>query len=85
MLNSEVVKSKVLASTIGSRAGTLLQQTPALTNPQLVEELFLSTLSRFPAAEEMRKSLELLEQYRDKGVEDIQWILLNKLEFMVNY
>jgi len=38
-----------------------------------------------PTAEEMKKATEFLEQYRDKGAEDLQWTLLNKLEFVVNY
>ena len=85
LLNSELVKSKVLASTKESLVGTLLGRTPALSNQQLVEELFLATLSRFPTAEEMKKSTGFLERYRDKGAEDLQWTLLNKLEFVVNY
>jgi hypothetical protein len=85
MLNSEVVKKKVLASTEGSRVSTLLSQTPPLSNEQLVEELFLSTLSRFPTSEEAAKSVGYLERYRDSGAEDIQWTLMNKLEFIVNY
>jgi dsRNA-specific ribonuclease len=85
LLNSELVKSKVLASTKESLVGTLLGRTPDLSNEQLVEELFLATLSRFPTAEEMKKSTGFLERYRDKGAEDLQWTLLNKLEFVVNY
>ncbi len=85
MLNSEVVKNKVLASTEGSRINTLLSQTPPLSNEQLVENIYLSTLSRFPTREETEKSVGYLERYRDKGAEDIQWALINKLEFIVNY
>ena len=85
MLNSEVVKNKVLASTEGSRVNTLLSQAPPLSNEQLVEKLFLSTLSRFPTPKEAEKAVGHLEHYRDKGVQDIQWALINKLEFIVNY
>ena len=85
LLNSEVTKKKVLASTEGSRVGTLLSKTPPATNKELVEELFLSTLSRFPTEEELKASVGFLERYRDKGVEDLQWALLNKMEFLVNH
>ena len=85
LLNSEVIKKKVLASTEGSRVGTLLSKAPPATNEELVEELFLSTLSRFPTEEELKISVGFLERYRDKGVEDLQWALLNKLEFLVNH
>jgi hypothetical protein len=85
MLNSNLVKNKVLASTVGSRVNLLLNKTPPLSNRQLVEEMYLSTLSRFPTEEEMAKSMSHIEKYRDKGVEDLQWALINKLEFIVNY
>lgn len=85
MLNSDVVKKKLLAGTKGSRVSILLNKTPPLSNEELVEELYLSTLSRYPTSEEMSKSVRHIEKYRDKGLENLQWALLNKLEFMVNY
>ena len=85
MLNSSLIKEKVLASTEGSRVKTLLNRSPALSNLELVEELFLTTLSRYPTPEEMVKAVKHVEDYRNKGVEDLQWALLNKMEFMVNY
>jgi hypothetical protein len=47
--------------------------------------LFLSTLSRFPSRDEIATSVKHIEKYRDQGVEDLQWALINKLEFVVNY
>ena len=85
MLNSELVKKKLLATTEGSRVSKLLQQSPPLSNHQLVEELFLTTLSRFPTTNELAESVAHLEAYRDQGVEDLQWALINQLEFIVNY
>ena len=92
LLNSKVVKTKVLASNQGSRVHKLLQDHPPWTwrdsdqdaKRQIVEELFLSTLSRFPDEEERQVALEHLERRRDVGVENLQWALLNKLEFIVN-
>ncbi len=85
MLNSSLIKEKVLAATEGSRVKTLLNRAPALSNLELVEELFLTTLSRYPTPEEMVKAVKHVEDYRNKGVEDLQWALLNKMEFIVNY
>jgi mono/diheme cytochrome c family protein len=85
LLNSDLVKKKVLAATKGSRVGTLLSKTPPLSNKQLVQELYLATLSRYPTDGELQKAVAHVERYRDKGVEDLQWALINSLEFMVNH
>ena len=85
LLNSDIIKKKVSAQTEGSRVQTLLNSETALTNRELVEELFLATLSRFPTDKEIKLSSEMLEHYRDRGAEDLQWALLNKLDFLFNY
>ena len=78
-------REKALASTEGSRVGELLSRTPPLPNEKIVEELFLATLSRYPTGQEMATGVSHIAAHRDKGVEDLQWALLNKLEFIVNY
>ena len=85
MLNSDLVKRKVLVGTEESRVSLLLNHSPPLSNEELVEELFLWTLCRYPTEKERKDSIRHVENYRDKGVEDLQWALLNKLEFIVNY
>ena len=85
LLNSDIIKKKVSAKTERSSVRELLSKTPPLTNRELVEELFLATLSRFPAEEEMRLCVEMLAEYRDRGAETLQWALLNKLDFMLSY
>jgi hypothetical protein len=85
MLNSDIVKSRVKISTKDSRVQMLLAKQPPLTNAQIVEELFLSTLCRMPTEDEKKTSAAFLEQYRDKGLEDLHWSLINKLEFLFNY
>ncbi len=91
MLYSKLVKKKVLASTEGSRTNTLLQEYPPWSwrdRPRLtklIEELFLTTLSRLPDAQELAGAVKHLEKHRDKGLENLQWALFNKLEFIVNY
>ena len=85
MLNSDVIKEKIVPSPDGSRVRKLLTKTPALSNKELAEALFLATLSRYPAKDELATAVKHLEDYRDKGAEDLQWALINKLEFQVNY
>ena len=93
MMNSDLVREKILAKTKGSRVQTLLEKTPPWTwdkpdrpmKDEIVDELFLCTLSRYPTPEEKVASVDHIERYRDKGVEDLQWALINKPEMMVNY
>jgi cytochrome c553 len=85
MLNSDIIKEKIMPSPEGSRVRTLLNKTPLVANKQIAEELFLATLSRYPTKKELAVAVKHLEDYRDKGAEDLQWALINKLEFQVNY
>ena len=91
MMYSNLVLKKIRSDAEGSRTRTLLEDYPPWTwrEPgkvrKVVEEIYLSTLSRLPGDEEMRISLAHLEDHRDKGLENIQWVLVNKLEFLVNY
>jgi len=54
-------------------------------NRGLVEKLYLSTLSRRPLAGEMDVSLGALSTGRAQGLENLQWALVNKPEFLFNY
>jgi hypothetical protein len=51
---------------------------------QLIEELYLSTLSRFPTDEEMKKALDYVAsaKSREAGMQDMMWSLLNLREFV---
>jgi hypothetical protein len=85
MLNSSVVKQKVLRSTEGSRVQKLLVQKPAPDAKQLTEALYLATLARFPSPEEAETCIAMLQADPEHGPEDLQWALLNKLDFIFNY
>jgi Protein of unknown function (DUF1553) len=84
LLNSKVIKERVKAKP-GSRIRKLLDQEPALANEELVEELFLATLSRFPSSEEKELATQQIREFRTQGVEDLMWVLLNKLDFIFSY
>jgi len=56
------------------------------TDAEIVEELFLSTLSRRPRPEEMDVATRILKEGdRRQRAEDLQWSLLNTVEFLLNH
>jgi hypothetical protein len=68
-----------------SRLHDLLNAEPPKTNAEIVEELFLATLSRFPLKEEAEFGARLVAEHHSQGAEDLLWVLLNKPEFLLNY
>jgi hypothetical protein len=82
LMNSPFVTRRVRAE-----AGCLVEQLVNSSQPtaQLVDELYLATLSRPPSPEEKRIALGWLDEDRKQGAEDLQWSLLNKLDFVFNY
>ena len=85
MMNGPFVKSKIKAEA-DSYLGKLLKKEPTLSEEELAEELFLRFLSRWPSEEEKSESLRLLaDRGRVEGSEDLQWVLMNKLDFIFNY
>jgi hypothetical protein len=57
------------------------------TNAEVVEELFLATLSRFPKAAESKAALEAVGRAADRraGFMNVLWALLNTREFILNH
>ncbi|MFM9960013.1 MAG: DUF1549 and DUF1553 domain-containing protein [Planctomycetaceae bacterium] len=58
------------------------------SNDELVDEIYLSTLTRFPTAEEkalMATAFEAAGTNRHQAVEDILWAVLNTKEFLYNH
>jgi len=51
----------------------------------VVEELFLATLSRPPSATEREVALAALAKDRVEGAQNLQWALINQVEFFFNY
>lgn len=63
-----------------------LMETPNLTNEQIITELYLNTLSRSPRANEVQKALPYFTSMGKQGaIESLQWVLLNKVDFLFNY
>lgn len=83
LLNGDVVNQKIRQP--GGRIDRLFQQKKPL--PEIVEELYLVTLSRPPSPEEMQAALKEIEQSGNPrvGVEDLLWTLINSRAFLFNY
>ncbi len=84
LLNSEPVKDKIRIQE-RSRLFSLLSADPPKTNGEIVEEMFLAALARFPSKEESEFAIRLLAEHHSQGAEDMLWLLLNKPEFVLNY
>ena len=85
LMNGELVKTKISAKTAGSLVHRLTRERPPHPIEQTVEKIFLATLVRFPDADEMAKAVAHIKMHGTPGVEDLQWALINKPEFLVNY
>jgi hypothetical protein len=83
LMQSPVVNDRVLA-TKDSRVQRLLD-TYKTDNARVVEELFLSTLSRPPSGGEKQVALTAIDKSRVEGAQNLQWALINQVEFFFNH
>jgi len=79
-MNDPFVKSRTTF-----QADTGLARLQALPDDEVVEEVFLRTLSRPPTAEEKRVAIVHMSEDRIAGLEDLQWALINRPEFILNH
>jgi hypothetical protein len=82
LIRSSVVNDRVLAAN-DSRLQRLLGT--YTDNGKVAEELFLGTLSREPSPEEKAFAADLLDKNRVEGGQNVQWALLNLVEFLYNF
>lgn len=82
LMRSDVVNDRVLAAK-DSRVQRLLDS--YTDNGRVVEEMFLSTLSRPPSAEEKSYAVAALDKNRKESAQNLQWALMNLVEFLYNY
>ena len=83
LMNSESTTTKL--EDRRSRTAQLAESD--LSNSSVVEELYLSTLSRWPSPEEHQLMETTLadSNNRRQAIEDIFWTLLNTREFVFNH
>jgi hypothetical protein len=83
MMTAPVINDRVLAKP-NTRVQRLLDA--GKTDAEFIEEMFLATLSRKPRPEEVQVGVRILsEGDRKQRAEDIQWALLNTVEFLLNH
>jgi hypothetical protein len=83
LMQSPVVTDRVLAKK-DSRLERLLE-TYMSDDERVVNELFLATLSRPPSDGERQVGLGAMAKDRVAGAQDLQWALVNQVEFFFNY
>ncbi len=82
VLNHDLIRKRVEIRE-GSRLDKLLRSDQAKSNGEVVEDLFLATISRLPTDRERAQAVALLASHRDQGAEDLLWALLNRLDFVL--
>ena len=75
---------------LSAKTGKIAKLIEAKTgDAKLIEELYVSALSRFPTSDESRRAVQILTALspagRQKAAEDILWALLNSKEFVFNH
>jgi len=81
LMNGPFVRSQV-APAPGSFLARLLDQNPA--DGAAIDRLYWQFLARAPDARETAMARDLVRGGR-QGYEDLQWVLVNKVEFLFNY
>jgi hypothetical protein len=83
LLNGDFLNRKIAAP--AGRVEALLKAKAPL--PEMVEELYLVTLSRPPQPGETAKAMEWIKKAptEREGVQDLLWVLLNRSEFLFNH
>ena len=83
IINGPSVKAKILAK--DNRLGRLLID--GKDDKEILETLFLATLTRFPTADEQKTILPHVaaSANKRKAWEDVQWALVNAKEFLFRH
>ena len=81
LMNHELILKKTTLQK-DSRLDKLLKSNKS--DPDIVEELFLATVSRPPSAQESSKALLLLSKNRERAAENLLWALVNRVDFVFN-
>ncbi|WP_298860369.1 DUF1549 domain-containing protein [uncultured Gimesia sp.] len=83
-----LMNSPEIAAKISHRHGTVQRLALSLSPSEIIDELYLGTLSRFPIEKEkilMLQAFEELKDNRRSASEDVLWALMNSKEFVFNH
>ena len=72
------------SASVSSRSRILEVDATSATDQEAIGKLFLATLSRFPTDPEMTTALKYRNGARAQWLSDLQWALVNKLDFIFN-
>jgi len=87
-MNDNQIMARTLASRDGSRSTRVASLLASnLSESEMVDQLFLSTLGRHATDEEtaVMQRNRSSRTSREDWLADLQWVLLNKLDFLFNY
>jgi hypothetical protein len=88
LMNDNFVQSRIHSTGTGTQGSNLVAALNAkLSDPQLVSQLYLTVLSRYPTAAELQAALVPLSTNpnHNQAAEDLFWALFNKVDFVFNY
>jgi hypothetical protein len=85
LMNDNVIESRIKSTVSGGTLKTLL--TSGLTVNNLVNQLYLTVLSRYPTASELQTASTYItgNANANQAAEDLFWSLFNKVDFVFNY
>ncbi|MEK6374257.1 MAG: DUF1549 domain-containing protein [Acidobacteriota bacterium] len=83
VMNDTIVTTRVRQATAGSTVAKVLASTT--DRGSMADQLYLATLSRSPSAAERQQAIDFLNGGTlSQRTEDLQWTLINSLEFLFN-
>jgi Protein of unknown function (DUF1549)/Protein of unknown function (DUF1553) len=84
MMNNAFINTRIHQANAGSRVQTLLAQ--SVIPEVIVRQLVMNTLSRPATADEVAVFTGMFQLQGNKAAaENLQWVLLNKMDFLFNY
>jgi hypothetical protein len=84
LMNDRIITDRTKAAALNSKVGALTKATPS-DQGAIVDGLFLNTLGRYPTTAERNAGIAYLKSGDlVRKSEDLQYALLNKLEFLFN-
>jgi hypothetical protein len=84
MMNNAFISTRIHNANTGSRVQLLISQNADV--PTIINQLFLNTLSRPPSSNEVALLTPMFQQQGTRAAaENLQWVLLNKMDFIFNY
>lgn len=86
LMNDNTVNFRTFPNRDGGRPNRVTQiLSSRMTDDEAIQILFKATLSRPATSEEMATVKTLRKGTRDSWLPDLQWALINKLDFLFNY